>query len=55
MLEDDVIRELWRIKDAHAARYQYDARAMVQALRKKQLEGGRKVVAPPRREASLGK
>jgi len=50
MLEDDLIKEIWRIKDALAAQYGYDVRAMVRALRKKQTESGRKVVAPPRRK-----
>jgi len=50
MLDDDIIREVWQAKEAVAARYGHDVRAMVQALRKKQADGGREVVAPPRKE-----
>jgi len=49
MVEDDVIRDLWRVKDARAKRYNYDVRAMVRDLRKRQAEGGKEVVAPPPR------
>ena len=50
-MADDVIRELWRVKDAQAAQYGYDVRAMVRALRKKQRENSEKVVAPRPRKA----
>ncbi len=49
MYEDEVIRELRRIKEEHAAQYGYDIRKMVRALREKQEREGRKVVSPPRR------
>jgi len=53
MVEDDVIRELWRVKDSRARRYNYDVRAMARDLRKRQDEGGRKVVAfQPKRPTS---
>jgi len=50
MSEDSVLEELWRIKDARAARYGYDVRAMMRDVRKKQHEAGRQVVnLPPKR------
>ncbi len=53
MVEDDVIRELWRVKDSRARRYNYDVRAMARDLRERQAEGGRKVVAfQPKRPTS---
>ena len=50
MEEDDVIRELWRIKDARAKRYGYDVWAMARDLRKRQKESGERVVAPKARK-----
>jgi len=55
MLDDDIIRELWRAKAAVAARYGNDVQAIVRALRKKQADDKRQVVAPPRREAPVAK
>jgi hypothetical protein len=55
MVEDDVIRELWQVKDARAKRYGYDVRAMVRDLRKKQSEGGNKIIAPRPRKHVVAK
>lgn len=53
MPEDTVMEEIRRIKEAHAAKFNYDVRAMAKALREKQRQGKRKVVSrPPRRPAS---
>ena len=45
MHEDDVLKEVWRAKEAIAARYGYDVGAIAQALRKRQNRDGRKVVS----------
>lgn len=45
MYEDPIVEEVRRIKEAHAARYGYDTRAMACALQEEQRKGGRKVVA----------
>ena len=55
MIDDDVIREVWRAKAAVAARYGNDVQAMVRALREKQADDKRQVVAPPRRENPVAK
>jgi len=44
-----MVEEVRRIKEAHAARYNYDIRAMAQALREQQKRSGHKVVSLPRR------
>ncbi len=52
MYKDEIVEEVQRIKQEHAAEYNYDIRAMFRALREKQRKNGRKVVSPaPRRVA----
>ena len=50
---DPILEELWRIKETHAAKYGYDVRAMLRAMREKQEEdekrGVKFVSLPPRR------
>jgi hypothetical protein len=45
MLEDAVIEEMHRIKDAIAAQYDYDVRKIALALREEQQNSGRGVVS----------
>ncbi len=53
MYEDDVLCELWNVKDAMAAKYNYDVHALARALREKQGKDGRKVVTlSPKRPAA---
>ena len=53
---DEIIEEIRKIREEHAARFNNDVRAMVEDLRKRQQEGGRKVVSfPPRRPQVLNK
>jgi len=47
MRNDPIVEEVRRIKEEHAARYNYDIRAMGKALQEEQKRGGRKVVSPP--------
>jgi hypothetical protein len=54
MHEDEVIGELWEIKDRHAAKYNYDVRKMARALRRQQRTSGRDVVSTRRRSADTG-
>jgi len=49
MTRDPVIEELQRIKQAIAARYNYDIRAMAKAFREEQKTCGHPVVSLPRR------
>ncbi len=45
MLEDAIVDEIHRIKDAIAARYDYDVRKIAQALQEEQRNSGRNVVS----------
>ena len=47
MADDTIIAELRRLRDAFAERFDYDARAMLEDLRKRQATGGRRVVSFP--------
>ena len=50
--EDEIIKEVHCVKEAHAARYHYDIRAMGRALRREERRGGRRVVTrSPKRRA----
>ncbi len=49
MPDAPIVEEVRRIKEAHAARYNYDIRAMAKALREQQKRSGHKVVSLPRR------
>ena len=45
-----IVEEIHKIRAEHAARFNYDIRAIVEDLRKRQYEGDHKVVSlPPRR------
>ncbi len=47
MLNDPIMEEIRRVKEEHAARYNYDIRAMARALMEEQKREGRKIVSPP--------
>jgi hypothetical protein len=49
MADDPIVEEMRRIKEAHAARYNYDIRAMAKALREQQKRSGHEVVSLSRR------
>jgi len=53
MSDDPIVEEVRRIKEAHAARYNYDIRAMANALREQQKRSGHKVVSLPRRRVEV--
>jgi len=50
MQRDPIVEEVRRIKEEHAARYNYDIRAMGMALQEEQERSGRKVVSPAKRK-----
>ena len=55
MYKDSIVEQVRRIKEAHAARYGYDVKAMAIALRESQHKAGHKVVTLPakRPQASI--
>lgn len=44
MIKDEIIKEVWRGKDAVAAKYKHDAKAMAKALRDREKKSAVKVV-----------
>jgi hypothetical protein len=47
---DPIVEEIRKVREEHAARFNYNVRAIVEDARRRQQEGGRKVVSlPPRR------
>jgi hypothetical protein len=44
MFKDEIIQEVWRGKDAVAAKYKHDTAAMAKALRDREKESSAKVV-----------
>jgi hypothetical protein len=55
MSEDDLMKEIWRIKDENAAKYDFDVRRMMRSLRERQSEGGCRAVSRPSRKPVLMK
>jgi len=46
MTKDEIIQEVWRGKDAVAAKYKHDAKAMAKALQERENISAAKVVNP---------
>jgi hypothetical protein len=53
MRDDSILREIWRIKDANAAKYGFDVRAIGKALQAEQRRSGRKMVSRPAKGAKV--
>jgi hypothetical protein len=50
MCRDEIVEEVRKIRQAHAERFEYDLDAIVADFKKREGEGGHKVVSlPPRR------
>ena len=50
MWKDPIVEEVRRVRERHAAKYNYDLDAICKALREEQQAGGRKVVSfPPKK------
>jgi hypothetical protein len=43
-MKDEIIEEVWKIKDAISAEHQYDVKRLVEALRSKESASGTRVV-----------
>jgi hypothetical protein len=44
MWEDPIVEEVRKVRNAHAAQFNYDLREIYQALKKEEAESGRKFV-----------
>ena len=50
MWEDPIVEEIRNVRDAHAAQYDYDLKAIYHALKQEEAASGRKFVKlPPKR------
>ena len=47
MWKDPIVEEVRRVREAHAAKYDYDLDAICEALREEQQASGRKVASLP--------
>ena len=55
-MEDPIVGEVRKVREEHAARFNYDLRAIVDDLKKRERDGGRPVVSlQPKRIAKVGK
>ena len=53
MYTDPIIEEIRRFRDEYAARFNYDVKAMLADIRRRQKESGRRTVSrPPKRIAT---
>jgi hypothetical protein len=54
MYTDPIIDEIRKYRDQYAARFNYDVKAMLDDIRRRQKESGRKTVSrPPKRIATV--
>ena len=56
MWQDEIVEEIRELRQAHAARFDYDLDAIVADFKKREREGTHQVVSlPPRRPAVQGR
>lgn len=47
MWKDEVLEEIYKIREEHAKAFNYDLKAICDDLRRKQAESGRKIISTP--------
>lgn len=47
MWKDEVLQEIYKIREEHAKAFNYDLKAICDDLRRKQAESGRKIISTP--------
>lgn len=52
MWKDEVLEEIYKIREEHAKSFNYDLRAICDDLRKRQAESGRQVISKPLKQHS---
>ncbi|HJY85943.1 MAG TPA: hypothetical protein VKE24_03820 [Candidatus Acidoferrales bacterium] len=56
MMEDPIVAEVRKVREAHAAQFNYDLEAIYRDLKRQEKESGRTFVSyPPRRAKPAGK
>lgn len=52
MWKDEVLEEIYRIREEHAKSFKYDLKAICDDLRKKQAASGRQIISKPLKQLS---
>lgn len=52
MWKDEVLEEIYKIREEHAKSFNYDLQAICDDLRKKQAESGKQVISQPFKQHS---
>ena len=55
MLEDPIVKEVHKIRESHAARFNHDLHAIYRGLKEQERRSGRKFVSYPPRRCQLSK
>lgn len=50
MWRDEILEEIYRIREEHAKAFNYDLKAICADLRKRQAASGRKIISKPLRQ-----
>ncbi len=50
MVEDEILKEIWRIRDEYSKSFSYDLDAIYNDLKQKEVESGRQHVTLPRKK-----
>jgi len=53
MLRDEVLDEIYKMREEHAKAFNYDLKAICNDLRKRQATSGRKIISKPLRQPRL--
>jgi hypothetical protein len=52
MWQDEILEEIYRIREEHAKSFNYDLKAICNDLQKRQAESGKKIISKPLKRAS---
>lgn len=50
MWKDEILEEIYRIREEHAKAFNYDLKAICDDLRQRQVASGRKIISKPLRQ-----
>jgi hypothetical protein len=53
MWRDEILEEIYRVREEHAKAFNYDLKAICDDLRKRQAVSGRKIISKPLRQPRL--
>ncbi|MFB2833870.1 MULTISPECIES: hypothetical protein [Floridanema] len=55
MWKDEVLEEIYKIREEHAQAFNYDLQAICDDLRQKQAASGRKIISEPLKQPQMDK